>query len=65
MLSAINRLPRKAFCIGLIIVARAWDSLTVRILAITLYITLQQEIGRKSEADIALANLGIRAMMVL
>jgi hypothetical protein len=63
MLSAINLLPRKAFYRGLIISARAITSLTERILEITLYTTLQQEIGLKSVVVETVADLGIRAMM--
>jgi hypothetical protein len=63
MLSAINLPPRKAFYRGLIISARAITSLTERILEITLYTTLQQEIGLKSVVVETVADLGIRAMM--
>jgi len=63
MLSAINLPPKKAFCRGLIISARAIASLTERILEITLYTTLQQEIGLKLVVVETLADLRIRAMM--
>jgi hypothetical protein len=63
MLSTIILPPRKAFWKGLIIFVRATASLVERILEITFYTTLQQEIGLKSAVEVTLADLGMRAMM--
>jgi hypothetical protein len=63
MLLAITLSPKKAFWRGLIISARATTSLADRILEITLYTILQQEIGLKSAVQVTLADLGMRAMM--
>jgi hypothetical protein len=44
------------------IYVKAWAKRPTRILAIILYITLQQEIGLKSFIDETLANLGTKAI---
>jgi hypothetical protein len=61
-LSLINLPPKKAFCIGLMILVKAWANQLDNIFKITLYIILQLEIGLKSLVEETFADLGTNAI---